>query len=176
MAPGAVGWLGTTSGVTDAGSFVALARFESQEGAQQNSDRPEQAAWWAETSPLFSDEPVFHNSTSVEVDTPGDPSQAGFVQVMQGRSSDPERARAVMADDSIDWQAFRPEILGTVSVEHDGDAWTMALYFTSEQEARAGESKPPPPEVEHMMQEMNALTIGEPVFYDLRDPWLHAPG
>jgi hypothetical protein len=27
-----------------------------------------------------------------------------------------------------------------------------------------------------MMKEMDALTIGEPVFFDLRDPWLHAPG
>jgi len=26
------------------------------------------------------------------------------------------------------------------------------------------------------MKEMDALTIGEPVFFDLRDPWLHAPG
>jgi hypothetical protein len=26
-----------------------------------------------------------------------------------------------------------------------------------------------------MMKEMDALTIGEPVFFDLRDPWLHAP-
>jgi hypothetical protein len=26
-----------------------------------------------------------------------------------------------------------------------------------------------------MMKEMDALTIGQPVFFDLRDPWLHAP-
>jgi hypothetical protein len=26
-----------------------------------------------------------------------------------------------------------------------------------------------------MMKEMDTLTIGEPVFFDLRDPWLHAP-
>jgi hypothetical protein len=26
------------------------------------------------------------------------------------------------------------------------------------------------------MKEMDTLTIGEPVFFDLRDPWLHAPG
>lgn len=175
VAPGAVGWLGSTSGVTDHGYLVALARFESAEAAQLNSDRPEQAAWWAETMPLFSVEPEFHNSTSVEVDTPGDPAQAGFVQVMQGRSSDPARARAIMADDSIDWRAFRPDILGTVSLEHDGDAWTMALYFTSEQAAREGERKPPPPELANMMREMDALTVGEPVFHNLTDPWFHAP-
>jgi hypothetical protein len=29
--------------------------------------------------------------------------------------------------------------------------------------------------VREMMKEMDALTIGEPVFFDLRDPWFHAP-
>lgn len=175
VAPGAVGWLGSTSGVTDDGRLVALARFESDEAARQNSDRPEQTAWWEQTATLFTGEPVFHNSTSVEVDTPGDPSQAGFVQVMQGRSSDPDRARELMANDPTDWQDFRPDILGTVSVGHDGNAWTMAIYFTSEESAREGEQKEPPPQMREMMKEMDTLTIGEPVFFDLRDPWLHAP-
>jgi hypothetical protein len=30
--------------------------------------------------------------------------------------------------------------------------------------------------MQEMMKEMDALTIGAPVFFDLRDPWLHAPG
>jgi hypothetical protein len=175
LAPDAVGWLGSTSGVTDDGQSVALVRFESEEAARRNSDRPEQSAWWERTAAVFTDEPVFRNSTSVDVDTPGDPGQAGFVQVMQGRSSDPERARQLMADDTIDWQAFRPEILGSVSVGHDDGAWTMALYFTSEEAAREGERKEPPPEMEQMMKEMQDITVGEPVFFDLRDPWLHAP-
>jgi hypothetical protein len=29
--------------------------------------------------------------------------------------------------------------------------------------------------MQEMMKEMDALTVGEPVFFDLRDPWLHAP-
>jgi hypothetical protein len=175
VAPGAVGWLGSTSGVTEDGQVVALVRFESEEVAQQNSDRPEQSAWWEEMAELFTDDPVFHNSTSVEVDTPGDPSKAGFVQVMQGRSSDPDRARELMANDSTDWRAFRPDILGTLSVGHDGDAWTMAIYFTSEAAAREGEQKEPPPEMQQMMQEMATLSIGETEYFDLRDPWLEAP-
>ena len=175
VAPGAVGWLGSTAGVSDDGRLIALARFESEQAAQQNSDRPEQTVWWDQTAKLFTDEPVFHNSTSVEVDTPGDPSQAGFVQVMQGRSSDPDRARELMANDPTDWQKFRPDILGSISVGHDGDAWTMAIYFTSEEAAREGERKEPPPEMQEIMKEMDSLTIGEPVFFDLKDPWLHAP-
>ncbi len=176
VAPGAEGWLGSTSGVTADGRLIALARFESAEAAQQNSDRPEQGAWWNDTARLFTDEPVFHDSTSVEADTPGDPGQAGFVQVMQGRTSDPDRARELMANDPTDWQSFRPEILGTLSIGHDDDAWTMAIYFTSEEAAREGEKKEAPAELQQMMKEMDALTVGEPVFYDLKDPWLHAPG
>ena len=75
-------------------------------------------------------------------------------------------ARELMANDLTDWREFRPDILGTVSVGHDGDAWTMAIYFTSEVAAREGEQKEPPPE----MQAMDALTIGEPAFFDLKDP------
>ena len=77
VAPGAEGWLGSTAGVTDDGLLVALARFESEEAARRNSDRPEQSAWWEELSAQFTDEPVFQDSTSVDVDTPGDPSRAG---------------------------------------------------------------------------------------------------
>lgn len=175
VAPGAVGWLGSTSGVTDDGTLLALARFESEEAAQQNSDRPEQTAWWERTATLFTGEPTFQNSTTVDVDTPGDPAQAGFVQVMQGQVSDPDRARELMSSDPTDWQSFRPDILGTVNVGHDGGAWTMAIYFTSEEAAREGEQKEPPPELQEMMKEMDALSVGEPSFFDLKDPWLHAP-
>jgi hypothetical protein len=175
LAPGATGWLGSTAGVTDDGRFIALARFESEEAARANSDRPEQGEWWQGMEALFTDTPVFHDSTDVEVDTPGDPAQAGFVQVMQGRSSDPARGRELMAADPTDWAAFRPDILGTVSVHHDGDAWTMAIYFTNEEEAREGEKKEPPPELMELMQELNALQVGETEYFDLRDPWLRSP-
>ena len=81
-----------------------------------------------------------------------------------------------MDADDTDWASYRPDILGTVSVAHDDDAWTMAMYFTSEEAAREGEAKEPPPELQPMMEEMNALAIGEPDFFDLRDPWFQAPG
>jgi hypothetical protein len=177
VAPGAIGWLGSTGGVTDDGTMIAIVRFESEEAAQQNSDRPEQGAWWEQMATNFVDEPTFHNSTQVEVDTPGDPAAAGFVQVMQGRTSDPDRARELMAaDDSAVWAEYRPDILGSVTVVHDGDAYTMAMYFTSEAEAREGEQKPPPAELERMMKEMDTLSVGETTFFDLKDPWMHAPG
>jgi hypothetical protein len=175
LAPGAEGWLGTTAGVTEDGRFVAAARFESEEAARRNSDRPEQDRWWAETSRLFDGEPSFLDSSDVDVDTNGDPATATFVQVMQGRTSDPERARRLMADDSTDWSAFRPDMLGSVAAGHDGGAYTMVMWFTSEAEAREGERKEPPPELKAQMDEMGSLGVGEPEFFDLKDPWMYAP-
>ncbi len=84
LAPGASGWLGSTAGVTEDGRFVALVRFESEEAARRNSDRPEQDQWWAETSKLFTGEATFRDSLDTFVDVVGDPDGAGFVQVIQG--------------------------------------------------------------------------------------------
>jgi len=175
LTPGAIGYLGATGGIADDGTMLVVARFESESAARQNSDRPEQGAWWEELAALFTDEPVFHDSTYVEVDQHGDPDAAGFVQVMQGRTKDPDRARELMAADPTDWATYRPDILGTITVGHGTNDWTMAIYFTSEEAAREGERKEPTPEMAEMMEEMNALADGEPTFHDLRDPWLASP-
>ncbi len=175
LAPGAPGWLGSTAGVTDDGRFIALARFESEEAARRNSDRPEQDRWWSETSKLFAGEATFRDSREVVVDISGEPDNAGFVQVIQGRSSDPVRARELMSQDSPEWAAFRPDVIGSVGAEHDGGDYTMALYFTSEEEAREGERKEPPAELKAQMEEMDALSVGTPAFFDLKQPWLYSP-
>jgi hypothetical protein len=175
LAAGAPGWLGSTAGVTEDGRFVALARFESQQAAQRNSDRPEQGQWWRETSKSFTGEVEFRDSSDVTADVYGDPDEAGFVQVMQGRSSDPARARELMAQNPDEWAAFRPDVIGSVTVGHEGGAFTMAMYFTSEQAAREGERKEPSPELKAQMEEMNQLLVGEPEFLDLRQPWLYSP-
>jgi hypothetical protein len=94
---------------------------------------------------------------------------------MQGRSSDPDKARELMAGAPADMWSSRPDILGTVSLDHEGGEWTMAIYFTSEEAAREGEQKEPSPEMQQMMKDLEALSIGEPTFFDLKDPWLAAP-
>lgn len=175
LAPGATGWLGSTGGVTEDGRFVAVARFESEEAATVNSARTEQGAWWAETAALLDGEATFRNSTDVQVDLQGDPDQAGFVQVMQGRGSDPERAKELMGQDADKWAEFRPDVIGSVAIGHDEGAYTMVMYFTSEAEAREGERKEPPPELQAQMEEMNKLTVGEPEFFDLKHPFLSSP-
>jgi hypothetical protein len=174
LAPGSIGWLGTTAGVTEDGTCVVIARFEDAEQAKANSDRPEQDRFWAETSKLFTGEVTFLDSSDVVVDLQGDPDEAGFVQVIRGRTSDPARVRELMTQDPDEWASFRPDILGSVSVS-SGDAYTAVIYFTSEAEAREGEKKEMPERMKAQMEEMNSLEVGEPTFLDLKDPWLYSP-
>jgi hypothetical protein len=177
IAPGAVGWLGSTGGVTKDGRAIAVVRFESADAARRNSERPEQDSWWRETERLYDGGVTFRDSSDVVVDLQGDPDQAGFVQVMQGRTSDPRRARELMSQDPETWAAFRPDVLASVEVQHDDGSYTMVLYFTSEAEAREGERKELPLELRATMEEMDKLSIGEPEFFDLEQPVIRtAPG
>jgi hypothetical protein len=175
VAPDANGWLGTTAGVTEDGRFIALARFENEELARRNSNRPEQDQWWAETAKLFTGEATFRDSTDVTVDLQGNPDDAGFVQIIQGRSSDPERVKELTSQDSGQWAEYRPDIIGSLAIGHEGGAYTVAIYFTSEAEAREGERREPPPEIAAQMAEMQKLEVGEPEFFDIKDPWLYSP-
>jgi hypothetical protein len=175
LAPGATGWLGSTAGMTPDGRMVAVVRFDTEEHARANSDRAEQGEWWAEMAKLFDSDPIFRDSTRVMVDVRGNPDDAGFVQVMQGGSTDPERAWKLMEEDDTDWSAFRPDILGSISIGHADGRWTMVNYFTSEAEARAGEQKEAPPELQKQMEELMSLSTGEPEFLDIPEPWFSSP-
>jgi hypothetical protein len=153
LSDGAVGWLGSTEGVTDDGRFMAVVRFESEAAARRNSDRPEQDQWWREMSKFLDGPANFYETSAVDADIIGDPDEAGFVQIMRGRTSDPDRVRELMSQDSDEW----------------------AMYFTSEADARKGEKKKIPAKLKAEMDEMNSLVIGETEFIDIHDPWLHSP-
>jgi hypothetical protein len=176
LSPGATGWLGSTGGVTDDGTFIAVARFESEEAARANSARPEQDAWWSETAKLLDGDVTFNDSTDVDVDVNGDPDRAGFVQVMRGRVSDPQRAKELMAEDPGTWAEFRPDVIGNLSIGHEDGGYTMVMYFTSEADAREGETKEMPPQMRAQMEEMSKLNVEEPEFFDLKRPILNSPG
>ena len=176
LSSGATGWLGSTLGVTDDGRAVAIVRFETAAAAQANAQRPEQTRWWEETQTLFDGEVTFLDSEEVTVDVVGDPDRAGFVQVMQGQVTDSARAKELMARISPeDSAAFRPEILGSLSIGHDDGRWTQVIYFTSEAEARDGERKEAPPEFQAVMDQMAEISVGPPDYFDLRRPLLESP-
>ena len=91
---------------------------------------------------LLTSDPTFTESDDVVLDLVGDPDQAHFVQVMKGHGSDPENAPASSwASISDEWAAFRPDVLGSVVAMDEGGDYTMAIYFTTEAEARAGEAE-----------------------------------
>jgi hypothetical protein len=175
LASGATGWLGSTTGVTDDGTLVAVARFDTVENARRNSDRPEQGQWWAETQRLFDGEVTFDDSTDVDDYVVGDPDTAGFVQVMQGQVTDLERAKALSQQRPDNFRQIRPDILAVLSLGHQDGRWTSVAYFTSEAEARQRESQERPPEFAEMMKERASLSVGETTYYDLRQVWFHSP-
>jgi hypothetical protein len=174
LRPGATGWLGSTTGVTDDGRAVAVARFESVEAAGRNGQRPEQTAWWEATQRLFDGDVTFQDSEDVTVEMAGDPDRAGFVQVMSGQVTDFARAKEIMA--RFDEGAMaRPDVLGSLLIGHDEGRWTQVIYFTSEAEARESERKEPTPEFRAMMDELTSISVAEPTFLDLRTPILASP-
>jgi hypothetical protein len=174
IAPGAIGWQGSTAGVTDDGIAVALARFESEDAARRNSDRHEQHQWWMETSKLFSGDVTFHDCTESFTWGQGGSDTAGFVQIMQGRSPDPARMRELTTEFDAEMSDVRPDVIGGVSALHGDGGYTTAVYFRSEQEARANESKEMPQMASERFEEMMRLA-GDVTYYDLKDPWLSSP-
>jgi hypothetical protein len=167
--PGAIGFLGSTVGVADDGTFFAFARFADAASAKANAARPEQSAWWDETSRLFDGEPDFRESTDITTLLDGGSDTAGFVQVMEGTVADRGKAEAVETDEMLEQlRAARPDLIGSVRVWFPGGAFVEAAYFTSEADARKGESSA---EFSGAEQEFADL-FGEMTYSDLRDPIL----
>lgn len=170
--PEASGYLGGTAGVTADGKFIALARFESEEAAKANSERPEQGKWWEETS-QYLDSPMFHDCREVTLSNGGGSDEAGFVQVMQGKTNDMDKARELDAQMEDSMKGLRPDVLGSVTAVHpENGRYTTAIYFTSEAEARVKEKEMEnSEEFKKAMAEWQAISEGQPEFYDLTEPW-----
>jgi hypothetical protein len=173
LRPGATGFLGSTGGVTPEGRFIVLARFASAADARRNSERPEQGAWWAEMEKTVRDVD-FRDSTEVKMMLGGGSDDAGFVQVMRGHVKDPDKLaelEAGMSKVEAAMQRYRPDVLGDVIVMHADGTYTDAVYFTSEVAARAGETTPPPAELEAVFGAMDAA-IAVDEYLDLTEPLL----
>jgi hypothetical protein len=170
--PGAAGYLGNTAGITADGEFIALVRFESEEEARANSESAAQSAWWEETS-KYIDEAMFHDCRLVDLMGDGGSDDAGFVQVIQGKTTDIERARELDRTAQSQMKDLRPDVIGGIVAWHpENGRFTNAIYFTSEAEARAKEKESSnAPEFEQFMKEMEAISDGEPKFLDLTEPW-----
>jgi len=176
LAPGAAGYLGTTGGVTEEGTVVLMARFDSAEAARANSARPEQGAWWQDTEKYFEGDVTFRDCAEGELTLGGGSDEAGFVQVIQGSATDPARIREIEAKWESQMKEVRPDLIGSVR-GWDGDHFTEAAYFTSEAAAREGEARVKEmatPDVASEFEEYGSL-VPDMTYTDLRDPWLFTP-
>jgi hypothetical protein len=171
--PGATGFLGSTSGVTDDGVCFAIARFESAAAAQANSERAEQGAWWAETEKCFDGPVSFTDSEDAEEFLAGGSNEAGFVQVMKTPSG-VDRAVVKDLDERFSKHAatWRPDLIGGVRIWTGEDSTVDVNYFTSEAEARENENKEPPAELAEVFAQFADL-MANTEFIDLKDPWLY---
>ena len=170
LKPGAKGYLGYTGGVTADGRAIAVARFESEQAAQANSERAEQGEWWDATAPAYDGTPTFNNCTEVDLFFGGGSNDAGFVQVIQGSAKDREATRTFMQGELDQLRAARPDILGIVVAWHgDTNDFTQAVYFRSQEETRKLETAT---EGDEMRQQFQDLFAGPPTFYDLTEPTL----
>ena len=171
--PGAKGFLGATGGVSPDGEFITMARFETEEAARTNSDRPEQDSWWQETSQYLED-PMFHDCREVDVQGPGGADTAGFVQIIQGKVTDVEKSRQLESGMEDRMKDLRPDVIGSYTAWHpENGRFTSAIYFTTEAEARAKEKEMESAEgFAEFMEQYQAISDGEPKYVDLPDPWL----
>jgi hypothetical protein len=167
--PGAVGFVGSTVGITDDGTLLALARFADAASAQANAARPQQDAWWQAASKHLEGAPTFRESSDVQEIFGGARPDAGFVQIMEGRVADRAKAQAFETPEMLaELQAARPDLLGSQRVWFEDGSYIEAAYFTSEADARSGESS----DDFAGPQEEYVSLFGEMTFHDLRDPLL----
>lgn len=173
LMPGAKGFLGATEGITDDGTFVAVARFESEEAARANSDRPEQGAWWEETAKAL-ENVTFYDCPDVQTFMGGGSDDAGFVQLMIYKAKDVGEMKK-LAKEFENLTLERPDIIGGTSAVAKDGTFIDTNYFTSEGAARAGESGEMSPEAQSLFQRFGELTEGGIEYVDLREPWLFSP-
>jgi len=168
--PGATGFLGATSGVSDDGRSFTVVRFTSAAAARSNSERPEQGESWSEMEKCFSGTITFSETEEVDTFLDGGSDDAGFVQLMRGRA---DRAQLRTLDEQLAQHAatFRPDLLGGLRLWFDGERYLEVIYFTTEADARAGEQREPPPELASTLADFQSMT-GDVEFIDLREPHL----
>jgi hypothetical protein len=167
--PGAIGYLGVTSGVTADGRAIAIVRFEDESSARANAARPEQTAWFEGMAKLYDGDVSFTESSDTTEWLGGGSDEAGFVQVM--KSTGVDRARVEKMDEAFEpFAHLRPDLLGGLRIWTGPDSCVDVAYFTSEAEARKGEQAEMPDELRKLMGEFEGM--GQTDYLDLTDPQL----
>lgn len=172
---GAAGFAGATGGVTADHRAVLVTRFESELAARANAARPEQQSWWAQTVAGALAEPAEVLETA-DVTLHGGPGweTARFVQLMRARVRDRSRFEAIEDEIAPQFMQFRPDALAAYRAWFPDGSVLAIDYFTSEEQARAGERKPMPDPLAQRFGEWMSLLDGVE-WFDLTDPWIATP-
>lgn len=174
VAPGAAGWLGSTAGITPDGTFVRVARWESAEAFTANAERPETKAWSERADATPTGAPDVFPCPVTYQRLEGCSDDAGFVQVIIGRTGDAEALLALERDFESAASSFPPAVMGSVlGVTADG-RFVETVYFTSEAEARVFERSERPAELRALFDKLQTLT-SDATYHDLANPWLVSP-
>jgi hypothetical protein len=167
--PTARGFLGSMAGVDDDNHFVVMARFEDETSARASSESREQNEWFEGFRECLDEEPTFKESSDVDILFDGASDDAHFVQVMEGRANDRQKAAALESPEMLEQlHRARPDLLGGVRVWLPGDEFVDAAFFTSEEEAHENERKAEFQEG----GEQFADAFGEMTYINLKEPML----
>lgn len=170
LAPGAEGWLGVTAGISTNGEVWSVVRFESEEAARRNSDRPEQGEWWNQFSQHVDGEATFYECTAPQEWGGGGSDEAGFVQIMSGTAKDRAKLEESMQGGDEEMRERRPDVIGGIYCPIGDKDFVTAAYFTSEAEARKGEAATSGgPEDEQWGQVMEKIE-----YADITEPYLRS--
>lgn len=129
LAPEAIGWLGTTAGVTGDGELVSFVRFASAADARHNSDRVEQGQWWADSARVFTRDVSFDNYDGVTLFGGGGSDDVAAVEVLVGRVHRRRGLTDLAAELAEYGLSLGPRVVGgLVGLQEDGNL-TQAIYL-----------------------------------------------
>lgn len=166
LAVGAAGFDGATGGVTADHRAVLVTRFESEPAARAHDMQAVAGTLAAPFEVLETADVTLHGGQGWET--------ARFVQLMRARVRDRRRFEAIEDEIAPQFMKFRPDALAAYRAWFPGGSVVAIDYFTSEEQARAGERKQMPELLAQRFGEWMSL-LDDVEWFDLTEPWIATP-
>lgn len=163
------GWRCMTAGTGRASDFIGTIEFSDPVTAHAAWSDRSVARWVGELERTL-DSLDITDSEEAEIVLGGAREDARFVQIIEGSTEDKPRWRAINEAMQEVMRTNRPEVLAATVVWSE-DRFLETVYFTSEQDAREGESQEFPGGMEGLFNELMDL-VRDMSYLDLRSPWL----
>ncbi|MFP5297817.1 MAG: hypothetical protein ACLGHL_02375 [Actinomycetota bacterium] len=164
------GWRSAVAGIARTDEFLAALEFTDPPSAAAALSDLTVSGWFKEVEGCLKD-PETRDSFEGETLIAGTREDAGFIQVIRGRTTDRERWTAINEAMQEVMRTHRPEVLAASIAWFDDDHFSETVFFTSEQEAREGESREFPGGMAGLFGELMNL-VEDLTYVDVRDPWI----